>query len=1409
MHRWKDGRRSPRGRTRRTVSALSSLAVALGLLIGTPVVAQASPAGDVDQVGGAVVTAGGGLAPMQNGPMNVSHDRAVSAVPAAWTPQVLNGAVYDIAQVGNTVIVGGSFSTIAPSGGSPTLSRANVFAFNATTGAINTNFAPSVNGAVRAVEPGPTPSTVYIGGNFQGVNGVTGRVFLLDVNNGTVISSFTAPTMNGVVQDLERLSDRLVVGGYFSHVGGVEHRGLVSLDANTGARQSFIGVQLTQNHNYTGQPGQAQAGVGARSLAITPDGTQMAVVGNFRNANGLERRQMVLIDLAGTEAQVREDWRTTRYAPSCFSWAFDTYMRDVDVSPDGSYFTVATTGGPNPGTLCDTLTRWDVADSGQAVEPTWIDDTGGDTLLSVASSGAAIYTGGHQRWHNNHGGQDSPAPGSVGRAGLAAVDGNNGIPLAWNPGRSPRGVGAEAMYVTEAGLWLGSDTEQIGHWQYHRPRLAFFPVAGGLAQGPGDTGSLPANVYVASDIAPDSTGLSRVWYEGAHAAASPEAAPDGDLDWEEVRGAVVIDGELFYGVSDGTFWRRDFDGTTYGTATEIDPYNDPHWSNINTGSGGYTYQGLRPNFYNQISSLTGMAYADGRLYYTRQGANRLYSRSFLPESGILTQAVQEVQGFMPSNLGGVFFDPAGDFVYYSNTANGSLSRIGWSDGSVHGAATVVSGPGIDGMDWRGRAMFLADGPAPPENEPPEPVIDADCFRMECVFDASDSSDPDGEIVSYAWDLGDGTTSEEVEVSHTYATEGEYTVTLTVTDDRGAVVSTALTVEAFENRPPVAVAGDPVCIGLECTFDGSESFDPDDGDSIVAFEWDFGDDTVPSSGESVSHEFAQPGTYTVTLTVTDSEGATGTDSVDVQTREPGQPPELVGHAGVSAHLLAPQVQVPDEVEVGDLLLLFVSRGDPPEVEGPSGVTGWEEVSEIVSGSMVVSVFAKIADGSESGENVGVTLPQLFKTDLVVAAFRGVSEDPIEAVESAVAAVTASHTTPEVQVPGEGRTVLSFWAERSSVTTEWAAPDGVSVVSSQTGVGGGRVGSLLAYAQPEAGSYGGLVAQTNGTSGRSAAFTLVLSPDDGGGDDNGGGEDPPVNEPPIAVVNDPVCAGLECTFDGSESFDPDEGDSIVAFEWDLGDGSPPGSGDSVTHAYAGQGVYTVTLTVTDQHGASATDAVTVEVEDEAEPTETPELVGHAAVSGQAFSPHVSVPDGVASGDLLLLFVTASDPDDLSAPSGVGEWDEVNQVTSGPMVVRVFSRIADGSESGEDVAIELPRLFKTDVVLAAYRGVANEPFVSESTVAAQTSIHSTPVVDIAGEGRIALSFWAERSSATTEWSAPTEVSVISAQTGVGGGRVGSLLAEAQPGSGSYGNLVAETDATSARSAALTIVLTPEQTG
>ena len=161
-----------------------------------------------------------------------------------------------------------------------------------------------------------------------------------------------------------------------------------------------MNVQLTGHHNYNGSG--ANGGVGASQMDVSPDGTRLVVIGNFKNANGVQHDQIVEISLVGSSASVISTWNTLQYTAPCNSKSFDSYVRDVNWSPDGTYFVVAVTGGSGGNnnsdgsrSLCDSAARWSSTDSGSDVLPTWVDYTGNDSLYSVAVTGTAIYVGGH------------------------------------------------------------------------------------------------------------------------------------------------------------------------------------------------------------------------------------------------------------------------------------------------------------------------------------------------------------------------------------------------------------------------------------------------------------------------------------------------------------------------------------------------------------------------------------------------------------------------------------------------------------------------------------------------------------------------------------------------------------------------------------------------------------------------------------------------------------------------------------------------------------------------------------------------------------------------------------------------------------------------------------------------------
>jgi len=172
----------------------------------------------------------------------------------------------------------------------------------------------------------------------------------------------------------------------------------------------------------------------------------------------------------------------------------------------------------------------------------------------------------------------------------------------------------------------------------------------------------------------------------------------------------------------------------------------------------------------------------------------------------------------------------------------------------------------------------------PLNQPP--IADAGgpysgVVNFQITFDGSESSDIDGTITSYSWDFGEeyGHTGQGLSVSHTYTSIGTYTVTLTVTDNDGATDNNTTTVTVSLNNPPTADAGGPYSgvVNFQITFDGSGSNDSDG--SITLYEWDFGDNNS-GTNMSTTHVYTAIGTYNVTLTVTDNNGATAENTTFV-------------------------------------------------------------------------------------------------------------------------------------------------------------------------------------------------------------------------------------------------------------------------------------------------------------------------------------------------------------------------------------------------------------------------------------------------------------------------------------------------------------------------------------------------
>jgi PKD repeat protein len=154
--------------------------------------------------------------------------------------------------------------------------------------------------------------------------------------------------------------------------------------------------------------------------------------------------------------------------------------------------------------------------------------------------------------------------------------------------------------------------------------------------------------------------------------------------------------------------------------------------------------------------------------------------------------------------------------------------------------------------------------------------------LPVAFSSSGSADPDGQIVRYAWNFGDGSTSTAANPSHTYSAAGVYTATLTVTDNDGLSDSASIqiTVNNPANQPPVASASANPLSGfapLKVIFSSAGSSDPDG--QIVGYLWTFGNGQSSTSPHPTC-TYRKVGTYTATLTVTDNRGAKSSRSLTI-------------------------------------------------------------------------------------------------------------------------------------------------------------------------------------------------------------------------------------------------------------------------------------------------------------------------------------------------------------------------------------------------------------------------------------------------------------------------------------------------------------------------------------------------
>jgi PKD repeat protein len=949
-------------------------------------------------------------------------DSASNHVTADPLPTVqINGVVWDQEIVGNTVYAVGQFTQARPAGapaGSNQTARGNVLAYNLTTGALIQGFVANTNAQVKSVTVSPDGSRIYIAGQFTRVNGITrNRIAALNPTTGAVITSFN-PQVSYNVNDLVVTDDVVYAGGAFGQAGGQTRQRLAAFSTSTGALTSWS----------------PDADATVETLLMSPDGSRLYAGGHFLTINGQSAHGMGAIN---PQNGALIPWAANQVVRNGGPNGAILHLFTDGTSIYGNGYRYGSDGGNSEGVFKAHATTGAIL---------WIDDCHGDTYKGWAQNGYVYKAGHFHFCGNINGQEQTDdeytqwgenmrhamslrdqVSGTVRRDGWGYYNWE-GRPApsvaAWSPqwqigsftgiNQATWSVEGNDQYVLYGGEFPRvNGVNQQGLVRFAVRSIApnnsgplmsgsSFPIkvaspAAGQAQV-----SFPANVdrddlTLTYQIQRDgstvhtTTADSTFWDRPTVSFLDTGRTPgqnhtyrvrvvDGDgnsvlSDTENVTirssGApttyanrVIADGARLYwrlGDSSGSSQAQDAAAFQTGTVNNmtfgrpgaiigdpntaarpnstssrivspplinrqglpeanpvVDEFSLEVWFRANGSGGRLLGFGSSPN------GSSGSSQHD-RLLYVSDAGRVLFGMYTRPEGS----------GYSGSRVRRTIQSPAGfddgDWHHAVATIDGNGMRLYVDGAQVAQRTDVNSGHGYYGYwrvgadtmssGWSGRPSSVRlngdideaavyyhvltpaevanhwnlSGHGSGGNAAPTASFSWTADDLTASFDASASDDDDGNVVSYAWSFGDGDSGSGVSPNHSYDSPGSYLVTLTVTDDDGATDQTSRTVDVEAppggNLAPTAsftVSQDDLDIGV----DASGSDDPDG--TIVSYEWDFGDGGT-DTGALENHTYASAGTYTVTLTVTDDDGAEDSDTEQVTVTEPGTPAVLAADA----------------------------------------------------------------------------------------------------------------------------------------------------------------------------------------------------------------------------------------------------------------------------------------------------------------------------------------------------------------------------------------------------------------------------------------------------------------------------------------------------------------------------------
>ncbi len=1189
----------------------------------------------------------------------LAFDIGTGELIAGWAPAInAVGRAIAASPDGRTIYVGGDFTTANGS------TRGRFAAFDATTGALNPTIKPLANGSVRTIVA--SGSTVWFGGSFEHVTVAPAasvrkpRVAAINAATGALLPFFTAANP-AQVESLALTPDgaRLVVAGRFQYLTNVYNPGVGWVDATSGAVLTFPANTQVKDWGYA---------AGIYSVKVVGDqivGTGFGFIKDSSSAANMEG--MFAADASTGELRWVEDCHGDSYDVYPSSDGF-LYLAGhphtcanaaafPEVSPRLNRYGLAFSQDARHLTVKNAASGYaEWAGTPSPAIGNWFPTFAPGTFSGQAQAGWTVEGNDDYVVY----GGEFPSVNGTPQMGLVRFARRDLAPNA----RGPQVTGTT---IRPSAVSRARGTVQLSwpvNWDTDDATLTYTVVRDGDTANPvavlthtaaywdrsrmsfTDSGLANNRSYSYTVVVSDPWGNAVTSPSVTVTTASASTAP------------LSLYAQTVLSDSPGNYWRMDDTSNVLAS-----------WTGLGNGVSPGAARGATGAVPGDPS--TAMTFSGSSSSYARSGATEAGTDTMSVEAWFRTTSTSGGKivgmGTGASGSSGSYDrhvwmadDGTVSFGVYPQTPKVVTSPGTYNDGAWH---HVVATLGVTGMRlYLDGALAAADedvisaqqpltaywriggdtlgGWAPaassayfagsidevatynkvltpeqvalhhvvgstgqPPNQPPTAAFTAANDRLTVALDGTSSTDADGAVVSWVWDLGDGATVHGATVAHAYDAPGTYRVTLTVTDDDGATAQIGQDVTVVTGLPTAdfALTGDR----LGVVVDASASSDPDG--TLTAYDWSFGDGSS-ATGVTASHVYDEPGTYTVTLVVTDDDGQTATASQDV-TVVTGEP--HAAFVATSTRLTVALDGTSSNDPDGELVGWEWDLGDGSTASGATVEHRYDE-----PGTYAVTLTVTDDDGQAASttQDVVVSLADpvaafVHATSRLVATFdAATSTDPDGAVAAwdwdfgdgttaTGVAVERTFTAPGTYTvtltvtDDDGRTATTS----QDVTVALVGPEASFALTSSlrtvTVDGSGSSdpdGTVVAWAWSfgDGATADGPVASHTYTTAGTHTVHLTVTDDSGLTATLDRTVDIALVAPTAAFSA--TATQLAIAVDGTASSDVDG--AVVAWDWRFGDGGT-GSGSTATHTYTEAGTYTVRLEVTDDTGL--THATTTDV------------------------------------------------------------------------------------------------------------------------------------------------------------------------------------------------------------------------